>query len=133
MILKLPALSILQPWAWLIVRGFKDIENRTWKDWNPGLKFRGEFLIHAGKGFDKDFDWMMADDLIGGKMPPISFFDNLRGGIVGKAEIVDCVTQHDSPWFFGHYGFVICNAQPLPFMPCKGQLGFFNVDYRGQE
>lgn len=29
-LLKLPILSIRQPWAWLIVNGYKDIENRTW-------------------------------------------------------------------------------------------------------
>lgn len=24
------ALSIRQPWAWLVVQGYKDIENRDW-------------------------------------------------------------------------------------------------------
>lgn len=38
------ALSILQPWAWLITAGHKDIENRRW--WT---NYRGPFLIHAGK------------------------------------------------------------------------------------
>ncbi|WP_206002040.1 ASCH domain-containing protein [Paraburkholderia aromaticivorans] len=37
------ALSIRQPWAWLIVKGHKDIENRTWS-----TRFRGRVLIHAG-------------------------------------------------------------------------------------
>jgi hypothetical protein len=37
------ALSIKQPWAWLIVNGHKDIENRDWRSDNPGLKYRGEF------------------------------------------------------------------------------------------
>ena len=41
------ALSIKQPWAWLIVNGYKDIENRTWK-----TNYRGTFLVHASKGFD---------------------------------------------------------------------------------
>lgn len=39
------ALSIRQPWAWLIVHGGKDIENRSWH-----TKFRGRFLVHAAKG-----------------------------------------------------------------------------------
>jgi hypothetical protein len=39
------ALSIRQPWAWLIVNGYKDIENRSW-----ATKFRGPVLIHAAKG-----------------------------------------------------------------------------------
>ena len=47
--MKMKALSIKQPWAWLIVNGFKDIENRTWR-----TKIRGEFLIHAGIEADKN-------------------------------------------------------------------------------
>ena len=38
------ALSIQQPWAWLIVNGHKDIENRDWR-----TNFRGPVAIHAGK------------------------------------------------------------------------------------
>ncbi|AWI90326.1 hypothetical protein C0214_19955 [Methylobacterium sp. DM1] len=33
------ALSIMQPWAWLIVNGHKDIENRDWRG-----HFRGPAL-----------------------------------------------------------------------------------------
>lgn len=39
------ALSIRQPWAWLIINGGKDIENRDWP-----TKFRSRILVHAGKG-----------------------------------------------------------------------------------
>jgi hypothetical protein len=38
------AITIKQPWAFLIVEGVKDIENRTWK-----TNFRGRVLIHASK------------------------------------------------------------------------------------
>ncbi len=51
------------------------------------------------------------------------------GGIIGKTVITDCVTESQSPWFFGTYGFVLKNSQELPFMPCKGKLSFFEVDY----
>jgi hypothetical protein len=27
---RAPALSVRQPWAWLIVNGYKDVENRSW-------------------------------------------------------------------------------------------------------
>jgi len=40
---ELPALSVRQPWAWLIVSGLKDIENRP----RP-THYRGPLLIHAG-------------------------------------------------------------------------------------
>lgn len=112
------ALSIKQPWAWLIVNGIKDIENRTWK-----TKFRGKFLVHASKGVDvKRYNELLDK---GVKLPPISEFK--RGGIVGEAEIVDCVEKSDSPWFLGPIGFVLINGKELPFKEYKGQLNFFEV------
>lgn len=36
------ALSLRQPWAWLVAAGYKTIETRTW-----GTKYRGLLLIHA--------------------------------------------------------------------------------------
>jgi hypothetical protein len=119
---KLPVLSIRQPWAWMIVHGGKDIENRNWP-----TKFRGRFLIHAGKGCTRQeyedaegFAW--CNDVA---PPPLA--DLKRGGIVGVAEIVDCVSDSDSDWFVGEYGFVLRNAQPLDFLPCAGALGFFRL------
>jgi len=59
---------------------------------------------------------------------PLPAFDDLeRGGVIGRAQLVDCVTNHDSPWFAGKFGFVLQDAKPLPFLPYKGQLGFFDV------
>jgi hypothetical protein len=51
------------------------------------------------------------------------------GGIVGVADIVDCVTASKSPWFVGNFGFVIANARPLPFYACRGALGFWKCEY----
>ena len=50
-----------------------------------------------------------------------------RGGIVGQATILDCVDHHSSEWFTGLYGFVMADAKPVPFIPCRGSLGFFEV------
>lgn len=133
--IELPALSIRQPWAWSIVHAGKDIENRSWP-----TRFRGRVLIHAGLCFDGDADdefltlTMQSAALVGGapvsKIPEASRLP--KGGIVGIAEIVDCITHSDSPWFFGPYGFVLENVRPLPFHPCKGRLGFFPVQYPGE-
>lgn len=130
-----PTLSIRQPWAWCIAMGFKPIENRDWKSWNTGLKFRGDFLIHAGKKIDTDA-WSFIRDVFPDILlpdPHVFMRPGYTGGIIGRGKIVDCVTHHSSPWFFGPYGFVIENAEPLPFMPYKGQLGFFNVEYNSHE
>lgn len=114
------ALSIQQPWAWLIVMGYKDIENRSW----PTI-FRGSFLIHAAKKFDYiGYNWLMSQMRLAIPEP----HQYKRGGIVGMAQIIDCVTYHNSPWFFGPYGFVLTNTRPVPFIPLRGRLGFFEVD-----
>jgi len=129
---NLPALSIRQPWAWLILHAGKDIENRCWP-----TRFRGPFLIHAAKGCTQaeleaavDFARHAVSeeplDLDRITVPSLTQLD--RGGIVGMAEIVDCVSDENapaSPWFVGEYGFVLRNVRPLPFIPCKGALGFF--------
>lgn len=122
------AISIRQPWAWLIVNGHKDIENRDWP-----TRFRGPVLIHASKGMTRGEYEDCRDhcDYLGVTIP--AFADLERGGIVGEANIVDCVSESVSPWFFGRFGFVLKDAKTLPFRPLKGQLSFFDVaDWKGE-
>ena len=122
-------ISVRQPWAWLIINARKDIENRNWF-----TKVRGRVLIHAAKGVTKQ-EWMAAWDCVRHinidawrkGCEEIHAGQIERGGIIGSVEIVDCVEQSTSPWFFGRYGFVLRDPQPLPFYPCKGQLGFFRI------
>jgi hypothetical protein len=118
------ALSIKQPWAWLIVNGHKDVENRDWQ-----TKYRGPVLIHASKGMTfaeyEDASLFARRCRCRVAVPPREELQ--RGGIVGQAEIVDCVSGSDSPWFVGDYAFVLRNAKPLPFVPYRGALGFFDV------
>ena len=126
------ALSIKQPWATLILHGFKDIENRSWM-----TRQRGPVLIHASKSMTYD-EWVsamvFAGPMLVGAMKIDAAFNVLfgykeqqRGGIVGIVDIIDCVTSSPSPWYMGNVGFVLANARPLPFVPYKGSLGFFEV------
>lgn len=122
---KILALSIRQPWAWLILHAGKDIENRNWR-----TDYRGKVFIHAGKGMTRQ-EYAGAFDLLDeieltGKLAIPTFEQLDRGGIVGEVEIVDCVSDSQSPWFAGRYGFVLKHAKALPFKPCKGELGFFD-------
>ncbi len=48
-----------------------------------------------------------------------------RGGIIGISKLTACLTHSHSKWFHGPYGFQLTDSAPLPFHPCKGQLGFF--------
>jgi hypothetical protein len=116
------ALSIRQPWAWAILHCGKDIENRSWP-----TKVRGRVLIHASKGMTmKEYVNFGCKALRRGIDIP-RFDDFERGGIIGEAELVDCVTQSHSPWFSGPYGFVLRDVQQLPFRPCNGLLGFWEA------
>lgn len=114
-------LSVLQPWAFLLAHGFKDVENRTWP-----THFRGEFLIHAGKRWGPEQRQDLAS--IRRHFPGISLPEKFDlGGIVGRCDLIDCVHTSDSPWFNGPYGFVVAKAESIPFIPCMGALGFFNL------
>ncbi len=121
------AISIRQPWAHAIVHGWKDIENRTWS-----TMVRGPICIHASKYDKRNFaedaeGYRGALDIVRASfdVPNIAFDDLTFGAIVGVADIVDCVTDHASPWFFGPYGFVLANARPITPIPLKGKQGFF--------
>lgn len=117
------ALSIRQPWAWLIVNGHKNIENRTWYS-----KFFGPLLIHAGKAMTMK-EYKECQNFISTfsdiKLPEPHLLS--RGGIVGRCDMAGSVTESDSPWFVGPVGFVFSEARPLPFTVMNGQLGLFDV------
>lgn len=126
------AISIRQPWAWAILHG-KSVENRPWS-----TKFRGPIFLHAAKNLTRReyesaaffcYDYRLRHP----EFPHLPAMPNLeRGGIVGAAEIVDCVSQSDSPWFIGQgqFGLVLENVRPLTFYRMNGSLGLFEVDER---
>ena len=76
-------LTIKQPWATLIIQGDKRFEFRSWQ-----TKYRGELLIHAGKGIDKE-----AINRLKKYIPEVL----PQGKILGKVTLVDCIKM--SPEF----------------------------------
>lgn len=121
------ALSIRQPWAYSILHLGKPVENRKWR-----TKFRGRICIHASKGMLLK-EWQQGrSTYIGANLgkafsTPFPERNELQlGGIIGTVEIVDVVDHHPSAWFFGPYGFVLANPQPVEFIPCPGALSLFN-------
>lgn len=146
-------LSGRQPWWWAILHAGKRVENRrmivrgvvrppTWH------AYRGPILLHAAKGctaheFSFACNWMEQAGVVSTTHPMI--LDDLpRGGIVGRARIVDVITpQEDIPPSFRRpyaegvdgrwhmpeqYGFVLADVEPLPFYPCQGSLGLWELD-----
>lgn len=130
---KMKALSIKQPWAWLIVAKGKNIENRSWK-----TEYRGRFFIHASLSFDWEGYYWLKENMFDVALEVENHFGIGKpsfnkttagefGGIIGSAYLSDCVMKSESPWFFGPYGFVLEAAKPCEFVPYKGSLGFFEV------
>lgn len=114
------ALSIRQPWAWLIIHGGKDIENRSRR-----TNLRGRIYVHAAQGMTRD-EYITGDIMAAEAGITLPNFEDLqRGGIVGTVEITDCVQDHPSSWFNGPFGYTLANPVALPFKPCKGALYFF--------
>lgn len=146
--MQMKALSLKQPWAYAVVHLGKGYENRDWKPSNPNRKFRGICLIHASRSDTRadrdDYEHMMW---LGGhhrglvdraKLLAVPKYDDLpRGGIVGIANVIDSVTDNSidlrpkNPqrhWYFGPFALILNHMKPLPFTPCLGALGFFNLD-----
>ena len=132
------ALSIRAPWWWLILHAGKTVENRDWP-----TKYRGPVLIHASKWFgvedvEGDLRFGMGIARIAPDFSPT--LAELKAGcghLVGRARIVDCVERETcggNPWFFGRFGFVLADVEPLPEpIPCKGALGLFRPVLEGKD
>lgn len=73
-------ITLKQPWATLVAEGFKKYEFRSWK-----FNYRGEILIHAGKGVDtaamKKFRHLNLN------------YPHSR--IIAKVKILDCIELND--------------------------------------
>lgn len=140
----MPALSVRQPWAWLIAEGYKPIENRTW-----GTRYRGRLLIHASSGMSRDeyyaavaqvrrFDPALAESIPHlGKLP--------RGCLVCRCTLADVIAPSEvleplfrdgivtelelEHWYEGDYGFVLRDIERLePVLPYRGARRLFGVD-----
>jgi hypothetical protein len=120
---------VRQPYAWAIIHGGKDVENRNQRaalQFKPAIGAR--VLIHASKGMTgaeyENAAAFMAS--IGVRCPlreALQF-----GGVIGSVLVRDLVTRSDSPWFRkGATALVFSHARPQPFMPGRGQTGLFWV------
>lgn len=120
------AISIQQPWAWAVVNGFKPIENRDWS-----TTYRGEVLIHAGRADAGMESWHAVRARLrdcGDDPEELPELEALaKGGIVGRANLIDVVRTSSSPWFSGPFGFVFSQATPLRLIRCSGRLGLFDL------
>jgi len=119
------ALTIRQPWAWAVIYGGKDVENRRRR-----TSYRGPLLIHAGMDADPDpgassrLLWTMADPEAFGQ-PRAAW--RAREAIIGVVHLADVLTDSPSPWAaVGSYHWVFeFPAAVDPFIPCRGRPGLW--------
>ena len=117
------ALSIRQPWVWAILNAGKRVENRPRR-----INYRGPICLHASShNTQREIDTFNATTMFfqDGQIWCPSRESLQRGGIIGTAEITDCIETSDSDWFSGPYGMVLKNVKPVPFISVKGALGLF--------
>ncbi len=126
-------ITIKQPWATLIAEGYKEYEFRTWKS-----SYRGDILIHAGKGIDKEA--MKRFEYLNLEYP--------LGCIIAKAKMTDCVQvnedfskkmlQKDKDVYHNLtrkrekalYGFKMENIEKIEPIYVKGMLSLWEYNYR---
>ncbi|MEE6295167.1 ASCH domain-containing protein [Georgenia wangjunii] len=133
------ALTVRQPWAWAIIHGGKDVENRSR---NLAGAYRGPVAIHAGLApFEKDNDGSRAHKAAYGSEVPTAL---VFGALIG---VVDLVGVHESPdegcmgldpfdrarlcspWAQQDvWHLVLANPRPLPEpVPYRGRLGLWTL------
>lgn len=117
------ALTICQPYAEMIVRGEKRVENRTWP-----TNHRGLLYIHAGKSRE----WW--DEVLHAKKYPRVAW----GAVIAIATLADCVRLEDGaakyPWLDDHehangpWCWILENVTPIGPWPWRGAQGLFDID-----
>jgi len=104
------ALTVRQPWAWLIIHGYKTAEYRSWR-----TSYRGPLAILAGLALDEA--GIDEAGLLGITLP-----DEVdTGGVIGYVELTDITGQP------GDYTWHLRNPQPSPFRPMRGGLGILTI------
>jgi hypothetical protein len=133
----LPCLSVRALWAWCIINGGKDVENRSRR-----TRYRGPILIHSASTFSQgeDYDAVLVRlrstgrGEVARRAPAAAKLP--RGRIIGACVVtgVQEPGAGSSPWRFRDwYGWTIERPIALPPRPVKGRLGLFPVELTARE
>lgn len=115
------ALSIRQPWAWLILHAGKTIENRS-QAWT----YRGPIAIHAPARIDT---LALGEPSVRHAFAHADHEDRQylpTSAIIGVADLIDAHHEIDgccTPWGEpGAVHLVLANARPIEPISCRGHL-----------
>ena len=126
-------LTVREPWASLIINGYKKYEFRSWK-----TNHRGKLLIHAGIGIDKEV--MEKVKHLGLKFPSRK--------IIACVDLTDCLLLdeelnnkiiNEKNIAYGNkvrtgYAWKLDNIKKINYdKEVNGQLGLWNIDLNEKE
>ncbi len=139
------AITIMQPFATLIAIGEKHFETRCWP-----TKYRGDLLIHAGKG--KNYLFLCEGEPFKSVLAKHGYNKNNLpiGEIIAKVNLTNCIkidgiqTMFDvsnkkqninetnfGDWDIGRYAWRLENIESLKEpIPVKGQQRLWNYDFK---
>jgi hypothetical protein len=141
---KIKVISIVQPWATLIMLGEKRFETRSW-----ATKYRGELGIHSSKKMDKRICEQEPFKSVLGKHGYTAVSLPV-GTILGKANLTKCLAVtgdvesvallengelvEGNEYAFGsfnegRFAWEIRDIVQIQPIPAKGQLGLWNYHF----
>ena len=121
------AISIKQPWAWLIANGYKTVENRKWYTGH-----RGDILIHASKSkkdLERDLEYVRQVFKIGIDQDQLVF-----GQVLAVADLIACTKEPkdriDQYWHDkGHFAWILRRIRQIDPFEGRGWLNLFDVPF----
>jgi len=131
------ALSLIQPYATLVVLGLKEYETRS----RPTL-YHGGLYIHASKKFPKWARDLLSLPAFRDALAPLGYTSASHfplGGVIGKATMLGCLptysvvrritTRERAFGDYSHGRFAMRLTRPVSFerVECDGALGFWRV------
>lgn len=130
-------LTILQPWASLLLHGIKEYETRPWQYWK---KLQDERIaLHAGKG-RAGWRIAMTDPDLMAALRALPQDDLPEGAIIGTAVLAYQMETHGpmgqqqsarehalGDWRPGRWAWALRDIVPVTPIRCAGQQGFWRV------
>lgn len=125
------AISIKQPWAWLIANGYMTVENRKWYTGH-----RGDILIHASKSkadLERDLEYVRRVFRIGIDQEQLLF-----GQVLAVADLIGCTKEPearvDQYWHKeGHFAWILRRIRPIDPFEVRGRLNLFEIPFSWEE
>jgi hypothetical protein len=116
---NLRVISLKQPWAFALVKGDKDVENRPFHLKLKNKPIWGLILASKNKPTKKE---LVRYEQLSGKKAPERFESQT---IIGAVEFIASVEESESKWYDGGIAWVVGKRVILP-TPIKNIPGFLN-------